>query len=218
MGFFFEWRWFFCNWRSGGVDWWLVAEQMERVEGGLDNINQDMKEAEEHLKGMEKCCGLCNLPCGKKDDFEGGADYANTWNKDDEGGVVSDQPRITVGDPGAMGGGGGGYVTKITNDAREDEMDENVQQVSSMVGNLRNMAIDMGTEVSNQNKQLDRINQKVCTNSLSQHHTSVCCARCRCCVCMPIAFSQAAPFLGEKRECIVHRFRVPATHPSIPHS
>lgn len=30
-----------------------------------------------------------------------------------------------------------------------------------MVGNLRNMAIDMGTEVSNQNRQLDRINQKV---------------------------------------------------------
>lgn len=50
---------------------------------------------------------------------------------------------------------------RITNDAREDEMDENVQQVSTMVGNLRNMAIDMGTEVSNQNRQLERINQKV---------------------------------------------------------
>jgi synaptosomal-associated protein 25 len=40
-------------------------------------------------------------------------------------------------------------------------MDENVQQVATMVGNLRNMAIDMGGEVSNQNKQLDRINAKV---------------------------------------------------------
>lgn len=40
-------------------------------------------------------------------------------------------------------------------------MDENMQQVASMVGNLRNMAIDMGTEVGNQNRQLDRINQKV---------------------------------------------------------
>lgn len=50
---------------------------------------------------------------------------------------------------------------RITNDAREDEMDENIMQVSSMVGNLRNMAIDMGTEVSNQNRQLERINIKV---------------------------------------------------------
>lgn len=30
-----------------------------------------------------------------------------------------------------------------------------------MVGNLRNMAIDMSTEVSNQNRQLDRIGAKV---------------------------------------------------------
>ena len=30
-----------------------------------------------------------------------------------------------------------------------------------MIGNLRNMATDMGTEVENQNRQLDRINLKV---------------------------------------------------------
>ena len=33
--------------------------------------------------------------------------------------------------------------------------------VSTMIGNLRNMATDMGTEVENQNRQLDRINIKV---------------------------------------------------------
>ena len=40
-------------------------------------------------------------------------------------------------------------------------MEENMGQVSTMVGNLRNMAIDMGSEIENQNRQLDRINQKV---------------------------------------------------------
>jgi len=40
-------------------------------------------------------------------------------------------------------------------------MEENMQQVSTMIGNLRNMAADMGTEVENQNRQLDRINLKV---------------------------------------------------------
>ena len=40
-------------------------------------------------------------------------------------------------------------------------MEENMQQVSTMIGNLRNMATDMGTEVENQNRQLDRINLKV---------------------------------------------------------
>ena len=34
-------------------------------------------------------------------------------------------------------------------------------QVSTMIGNLRNMAIDMGSEISSQNAQLGRINDKV---------------------------------------------------------
>lgn len=40
-------------------------------------------------------------------------------------------------------------------------MEENMTQVSTMIGNLRNMAIDMGSEIENQNRQLDRINAKV---------------------------------------------------------
>ena len=38
---------------------------------------------------------------------------------------------------------------RITNDAREDEMEENMSQVNTMIGNLRNMAIDMGSELEN---------------------------------------------------------------------
>ncbi|ETN85347.1 SNARE domain protein [Necator americanus] len=98
------------------------------------------------------------------DDFEKNSEYAKAWKKDDDGGVISDQPRITVGDSSM--GPQGGYVTRITNDAREDEMDENIQQVSTMVGNLRNMAIDMSTEVSNQNRQLDRIHDKAQSNEV----------------------------------------------------
>ncbi len=55
-------------------------------------------------------------------------------------------------------------MPRITNDDREEEMEENMQQVSTMIGNLRNMAQDMGTEVENQNRQLDRINLKVKTS------------------------------------------------------
>ena len=54
-------------------------------------------------------------------------------------------------------------MSRITNDAREDEMEDNLQQVSGMIGNLRNMACDMGNEIENQNRQIDRIKDKVCT-------------------------------------------------------
>ena len=41
------------------------AEQLDRIEEGLDQINSDMKDAEKNLEGMEKCCGLCVPPWRK---------------------------------------------------------------------------------------------------------------------------------------------------------
>ncbi|XP_035300726.1 synaptosomal-associated protein 23 isoform X2 [Cricetulus griseus] len=52
----------------------------------------------------------------------------------------------------------------ITNDAREDEMEENLTQVGSILGNLKNMALDMGNEIDAQNQQIQRITEKADTN------------------------------------------------------
>ena len=43
-------------------------------------------------------------------------------------------------------------------------MDENLTQVGNILGNLKNMALDMGNEIDAQNKQIDRINVKADTN------------------------------------------------------
>ena len=40
-------------------------------------------------------------------------------------------------------------------------MEENMQAVGGILGNLKNMATDMGAEIEKQNTQLDRINDKV---------------------------------------------------------
>jgi len=40
----------------------VLAEQIDRIGEGMDQINQDMRDAEKNLEGMEKCCGLCVLP------------------------------------------------------------------------------------------------------------------------------------------------------------
>lgn len=52
-------------------------------------------------------------------------------------------------------------VRRITKDAREDEMEENLEAVSSVLGNLKNMAVDMGSEIDKQNRQIDNITAKV---------------------------------------------------------
>lgn len=40
-------------------------------------------------------------------------------------------------------------------------MDENLEQVGGIIGNLRHMALDMGNEIDTQNRQIERIMDKV---------------------------------------------------------
>lgn len=42
-----------------------VAEQLKRVEEGMDQINQDMRQAEKNLTDLSRCCGLCVCPCDR---------------------------------------------------------------------------------------------------------------------------------------------------------
>ena len=134
------------------------GEQLDRIEEGADRINKEMKEAEKNLEGLEQCCGLCVLPWKKLKSFEKGDDYNKTWKANEDGKLNQNGPRRIVGDSGPAGKG---FINRITNDAREDEMDENLVQVSSMIGNLRNMAIDMGNEIEQQNQLITRVQDKV---------------------------------------------------------
>ncbi|CAB3366961.1 Hypothetical predicted protein [Cloeon dipterum] len=136
------------------------GEQLDRIEEGMDQINADMKEAEKNLTGMEKCCGLCVLPCNKSSSFK---EDDGTWKGNDDGKVVNNQPQRVMDDRNGLGPQGG-YIGRITNDAREEEMEDNMGQVNTMIGNLRNMALDMGSELENQNRQVDRINRKAESN------------------------------------------------------
>ncbi|KAK6304704.1 hypothetical protein J4Q44_G00252900 [Coregonus suidteri] len=99
--------------------------------------------------------------------------YKRTWGTGDsageggDGSVVSRQPSgIHNGQANQQQpmGASGPYIKRITNDAREDEMEENLDQVGSIIGNLKNMAMDMGSEIDKQNKHIDRITEKADMN------------------------------------------------------
>ncbi|XP_062872850.1 SNARE_SNAP25N and SNARE_SNAP23C domain-containing protein [Trichomycterus rosablanca] len=137
------------------------GEQLERIEEGLDQINHNMREAEKSLTDLGKCCGLCS--CDKLKTFEVSGAYKKVWmnNKD---GVVSSQPPSRVVDEREKMTMSGGYFSRVTNDAREDEMEENLTHVDSILGNLRNMAFDIGNEIDAQNVQTKRIQSKAIVN------------------------------------------------------
>lgn len=48
-----------CNFHN------LFLEQLNRIEEGMDQINKDMREAENTLTELNKCCGLCVCPCNR---------------------------------------------------------------------------------------------------------------------------------------------------------
>ncbi|XP_030070325.1 synaptosomal-associated protein 23 [Microcaecilia unicolor] len=146
------------------------GEQLNRIEEGMDHINKDMREAERNLTELNKCCGLCVCPGSRAKSFETGDAYRKAWGggskgEGTSGDIVSDQPgRVSNGQHQSGAGASGPYVKRVTNDAREDEMEENLQQVGNIIGNLKSLAIDMGNEIDNQNKQIDEINKKADAN------------------------------------------------------
>ncbi|XP_023327624.1 synaptosomal-associated protein 25 [Eurytemora carolleeae] len=125
-------------------------ELIDKFESAADGINQDMALAEKALKAMDMACfGL--IP--------------RFWVKDkgfkEDDAVWGDQKVVGAGPPPpATELRDGAFVATILCDAREEEMEENMEQVSAMIGNIRNMSNDMNTALVRQNQTLDRINAK----------------------------------------------------------
>ncbi|XP_015257350.1 PREDICTED: synaptosomal-associated protein 25-like isoform X1 [Cyprinodon variegatus] len=142
------------------------GEQLERIEEGMDSINRDMREAEKNLTDMAQCCGLCIWPLRKLKAFEESGPYKAVWGRaSNQDGVVSDQPPTSrVVDQREQMVMSGGYIRRVTNDAREDEMEQNLAHVGSIMGNLKSMALDISNELESQGGLISRINEKANVN------------------------------------------------------
>ncbi|CAG2178481.1 unnamed protein product [Oppiella nova] len=146
---------------------WAQGDQLSRIEGDMDHMNADMRDTEKTLTQMEKWCGLCLCPCTQPKRF---SSDSGTWTTvKEKRAVVSGQPRMGTPDVNSGRSDAGsvdskGYIIKVLNDAREEEMEGNMGEVSNLLGALRNMALDMGQEMDAQNQRLDTINRKAESN------------------------------------------------------
>ncbi|XP_043975712.1 synaptosomal-associated protein 25-like [Gambusia affinis] len=140
------------------------GEQLERIEEGLDQINSDMKEAEKNLTDLGKCCGLCS--CEKLKAFEESRAYKAVWGgASNQDGVIANQPPTSrVVDQREQMMMSGGHIRRVMDDAREDEMEENLAHVGSIMGNLKSMALDIGNELESQKDQIHRITEAANVN------------------------------------------------------
>eukprot|EP00035_Acanthoeca_spectabilis_P035473 m.34886 g.34886 ORF g.34886 m.34886 type:complete len:222 (-) comp7380_c0_seq1:133-798(-) len=149
------------------------GDKLRKTNQELNEIDHDLQAAEKTLTQMEKCCGCCTCPCYASKNYErGNKDYKQAFaNKE----LVSKQPTADddqTASPSARGvgassrgqKGNGEYINRITNDAREDEMNENLGVVHDILGDLRNQAAAMGEEIDEQNVMIDQINDKTQSN------------------------------------------------------
>ena len=90
------------------------------LQAGLDSINADMGLAEKALKAMDLACGIFPKFWKKSEGFK--EDDA-IWGEQKGGGGGAPPPQGIEIPSGA-------FVAKITNDDREVEMEENMEQVN----------------------------------------------------------------------------------------
>ena len=132
------------------------GEKLKRVENGLDGMRSDMRQTNNSLKRMEKWCGLlCVCPSfGKSSKSE---EDKNKQSKKGTFGIgKSRSKKATVPESGSKGP----YIKRITNDAREDEMEENMQEIGKSLGRLKIMSEVIGDEVTHHNKKIEDIHKK----------------------------------------------------------
>lgn len=136
------------------------GEQLTRIEDDMDAINANMLEAEKQLSNMERCCKLFSCCSGGTIKTKDDSKAWKSKDKETTDATTSQPSRVDTYSKMDVKQSNGGYIQRITNDAREDEMDANMGMVSNMLGNLRNMAVDMGSTLDRHNQQVDRINLK----------------------------------------------------------
>uniref|UniRef100_A0A1A7Y4A3 Synaptosomal-associated protein n=1 Tax=Iconisemion striatum TaxID=60296 RepID=A0A1A7Y4A3_9TELE len=152
------------------------GEQLRQIEDGMTQINQDMQQADKNLADLSKCCGLCVCPCNRHSSIENDSRYKRTWGTGTEGQGDGNNSKVVSKQPSAVRNGqnaqvqasapSGPYINRVTNDAREDEMEENLNAVGSIIGNLKDMATNMGNEIDKQNVHIDRITEKAEMNKI----------------------------------------------------
>ena len=103
------------------------GEKMDNAERRLDEINVDLKQTDKNLHELEKCCGCCVCPHRQTRNMQKTKPYKKVYGKKarDMEYAITDQPE---GNGGASGSRqpDGPFVKRITNDDREEEMEENL--------------------------------------------------------------------------------------------
>jgi synaptosomal-associated protein 25 len=117
-----------------------------------------MDKAEKHLTNLQKFAGLFVLPWQRVGGKHRTVTNSSTTHSSEKSSPTIAEPKVhktyEKETPTSE------YITRITNDSREDEMNNNLDSISSFLGNLKENGMRMGDALEKQNEKLDRIAKK----------------------------------------------------------
>jgi hypothetical protein len=172
---------------DAGISTWINLKQqdgkLKRVENKLDRTHSVLEETDKTLTKIEKgercccCCSFCptcKSKCRKPKEkhpnlWRPVAPPKKAWNSDSQrftrlkptdARPVSKQPDKEDSRPPKDSVG------------TETEIDQNMDLVSSMVKNLKRIALEVGDELTVGNERLDRLNLKTASNAQKVHSMS----------------------------------------------
>lgn len=159
-------------------------EQLEQTSERLDNINATLRFSQKHLNGLKSMFGGLKNYLGS-----GGKDYTPKMSSSPSGSKLSDssssQPTTITQSRVGGGAGGGGIgsdpfadhpVNRLRQDAPppaeqqvvagssqqfQQRLDQNLEGMVGSLSRLKNLALDLNTEIDSQNDLLDNITNKV---------------------------------------------------------
>ncbi|VDM49302.1 unnamed protein product [Toxocara canis] len=132
-----------------------LEEQDEKlcyVEAAISNVDEEMVNVKKDIRQMKLFCGVFRSPT----DF---------WT------VVKEQPRVLLRTKREYALESD-YLPRLLNDAKEEEMDSNLKSVDALLENLRDIAVDMNSELSLQETKMDKIKQLVTSNDIAMDSNS----------------------------------------------
>ena len=142
----------------------IFLEQLDRIEGKHENIDKNLETADKQLSLLERwCCGCC---AGKKPKPIRMSETSGPSQKQPTSSEKMGKGSATA-DPVSSAHASGNErvkMARIMNDAREDEMEDNLDAVSDILGDLKKQAGQMSETLEVQNEQISRITNTTDTN------------------------------------------------------
>ena len=105
------------------------GEQLDNVERRLEEINLDLNQTDTNLKELEKCCGCFTCVCCAPKDMKKTKQYNRAYGNKAHKAVVTSQPKGSGGTSNAAQQGP--FIKRVTDDDRENEMEDNLQYVKN---------------------------------------------------------------------------------------